>query len=158
MTYVTYRLTAKNRDQLRNPTLGNRVWATVLIKKIPRYHGFPADYRGITAVLSPLQLSIADAVDVHSGDTSIWVLVVFTLDRFAAICFPLRRRHWWQPRRARYYALAAFLLATAKNFAVFWTRGAEYLAANDTANTAPVLLSNCGRPTAAYRCNSTHSD
>ena len=30
MTYVTGRLTAKNRDQLRNPTLGNRVslWAT----------------------------------------------------------------------------------------------------------------------------------
>ena len=24
---VTSRLTAKNRDQLRNPTLGNRVWA-----------------------------------------------------------------------------------------------------------------------------------
>ena len=28
MTYVTCRLTAKNRDQLWNPTLGNRVWAT----------------------------------------------------------------------------------------------------------------------------------
>jgi len=28
MTHVTYRLTAKYRDQLRNPTLGNRVWAT----------------------------------------------------------------------------------------------------------------------------------
>ena len=28
MTHVTGRLTAKNRDQLRNPTLGNRVWAT----------------------------------------------------------------------------------------------------------------------------------
>jgi len=31
MTYVTCRLTAKNRDQLRNPTVGNRVnrvWAT----------------------------------------------------------------------------------------------------------------------------------
>ena len=28
MTDVTFRLTAKNRDQLRNPTLGNRVWAT----------------------------------------------------------------------------------------------------------------------------------
>ena len=25
MTHVTCRLTAKNRDQLRNPTLGNRV-------------------------------------------------------------------------------------------------------------------------------------
>jgi len=28
MTHLTCRLTAKNRDQLRNPTLGNRVWAT----------------------------------------------------------------------------------------------------------------------------------
>ena len=28
MTHVTYRLTAKNRDQLRNPTLGNRVLNT----------------------------------------------------------------------------------------------------------------------------------
>ena len=29
MTHVTNRWTAKNRDQLRNPTLGNRVWATI---------------------------------------------------------------------------------------------------------------------------------
>jgi len=28
VTHVTRRLTAKNRDQLRNPTLGNPVWAT----------------------------------------------------------------------------------------------------------------------------------
>jgi len=28
MTHITRRLTAKNRDQFRNPTLGNRVWAT----------------------------------------------------------------------------------------------------------------------------------
>jgi len=28
MTHVTCRLTAKYRDQLLNPTLGNRVWAT----------------------------------------------------------------------------------------------------------------------------------
>ena len=28
MTHATCRLTAKNLDQLRNPTLGNRVWAT----------------------------------------------------------------------------------------------------------------------------------
>jgi len=26
MTHVTCRLTAKNRDQLQNPTIGNRVW------------------------------------------------------------------------------------------------------------------------------------
>jgi len=29
MTHVTHRLTAKNQDQLRNPALGNRVWATL---------------------------------------------------------------------------------------------------------------------------------
>ena len=28
MTRITHRLTAKNRDQLQNSTLGNRVWAT----------------------------------------------------------------------------------------------------------------------------------
>ena len=28
MTHVTCRLTTKNRDQLRNPTLDNRVWAS----------------------------------------------------------------------------------------------------------------------------------
>jgi len=28
MTYITCRLTAKNRDQLRNPTLSSRVWVT----------------------------------------------------------------------------------------------------------------------------------
>jgi len=28
MTRVTCKLTVKNRDQLWNPTLGNRVWAT----------------------------------------------------------------------------------------------------------------------------------
>ena len=28
MTHVTCRLTANNRDQLRNPTLDNRVWAS----------------------------------------------------------------------------------------------------------------------------------
>jgi len=31
MTHVTCRLTAQNRDQLRNPTLGNRVWTTFLL-------------------------------------------------------------------------------------------------------------------------------
>ena len=31
MTHITCRLTTKNRDQLRNPTLGNRVWPTFLL-------------------------------------------------------------------------------------------------------------------------------
>ena len=31
MTRITCRLTAKNQDQLRNPTLGNLVWATFIL-------------------------------------------------------------------------------------------------------------------------------
>ena len=31
MTHVTCRQTAKYRDQLQNPTLGNRVWATFFL-------------------------------------------------------------------------------------------------------------------------------
>ena len=31
VSHVTCRLTAKNRDQLRNPTLDNRVWATFTV-------------------------------------------------------------------------------------------------------------------------------
>jgi len=31
MIHITRRLTAKNRDQLRNPTLGNQVWATFYV-------------------------------------------------------------------------------------------------------------------------------
>jgi len=76
------------------------------------------------------------------------VLVIFTIDRFSAICFPLQKNDCWLPSRAKYYALSAFLLAVAKNFPVFWTRGAEYQLVNDTVT---VLVSNCGRPTAAYK-------
>ena len=35
LTHVTCRLTAKKRDQLRNPTLGNRVSATLLLLSCP---------------------------------------------------------------------------------------------------------------------------
>ena len=49
VTHVTCRLTAKNRDQLRNPTLGNRVWATVTFFNVTRLrHGvFAARLRAI---------------------------------------------------------------------------------------------------------------
>ena len=40
MTHVTRRLTAKNRDQLRNPTLGNRVWATFTFSCASRLRQF----------------------------------------------------------------------------------------------------------------------
>jgi len=40
MTHVTCRLTAKNRDQPRNPTLGNRAWATFTFLGTAQVVGF----------------------------------------------------------------------------------------------------------------------
>jgi len=37
MTHATCRLTAKNRDKLRNPTLCNRVWATFTFLRRGKY-------------------------------------------------------------------------------------------------------------------------
>jgi len=52
MTHVTCRLTAKNRDQLRNPTLGNRVFATFTIfRSRIRYATEPQNVSGGTDVL-----------------------------------------------------------------------------------------------------------
>jgi len=50
MTYVTCRLTAKNRDQLRNPTLSNRVRATstfftVLTRVVASIQSFKYQYQ-----------------------------------------------------------------------------------------------------------------
>ena len=42
MTHVTCRLTAKNRDQLRNPTLGNRVPATFTFVSLYQLYYFSA--------------------------------------------------------------------------------------------------------------------
>jgi len=38
MTHIACRLTAKNRDQLRNPMLSNRVWATFTFTFPPSLH------------------------------------------------------------------------------------------------------------------------
>ena len=44
-THVTCRLTAKNRDQLRNPTLGNRVRATFTFTIFFQFLVYDADLR-----------------------------------------------------------------------------------------------------------------
>jgi len=46
MTHVTRRRTAKNEDQLRNPTLGSRVWATLTFYRLLLCRGRPAE-RGV---------------------------------------------------------------------------------------------------------------
>jgi len=49
MTYLTCRLTAKYRDQLRNPTLGNRVWATFYVTAVSGDLQRPASAKPVRA-------------------------------------------------------------------------------------------------------------
>jgi len=60
MTHVTCRLTAKNRDQLRNPTLGNRVWATFTFLDIQRYRHPDEGDVAVCIILQKKLLSILD--------------------------------------------------------------------------------------------------
>ena len=61
-----------------------------------------------------------------TGDLAIWIIVAFTFDRFIAVCFPLKKRFFCEPRRAAVTILVIGILCAIKNFHVFWTRGVEY--------------------------------
>lgn len=74
-----------------------------------------------------------------ASDAAIWVLVLFTVDRFVAVSFPLQKSRVCVPRRSKIACAVAFALCVAKNLHVFWTRGAEYVQRG-------VLLTNCGKP------------
>ena len=60
MTHITCRLTVKNRDQLWNPTLGNRVWATFTLTCccLLQWNDTPGDW----AVHNPRRLRWSDSV------------------------------------------------------------------------------------------------
>jgi len=79
MTRVICRLTAKNRDQLRNPTLGNRVWATFTFTS--RYKGgacnivqenssvFSPDQNALVAISNGMQAEklYSNEIPCHHG-------------------------------------------------------------------------------------------
>ena len=89
--------------------------------------------------LCPMACKISYFCKFTSGDTSIWLLAAFTIDRAVAVRFPLRN---FLPRRSRsVFALCSCVLACAcaKNVHVFWTRGAVVDAVTGE------LISTCDR-------------
>ena len=77
-----------------------------------------------------------------SGDIAIWIITAFNIDRFIAVCFPMKTK--LKPlrcclRHPVILSLMVAIAACAKNLHVFWTRGRVHHDDGD-------LLSNCGRP------------
>ena len=76
-----------------------------------------------------------------TSDTAIWLLVLFTFDRFIAVCFPLRKTKVCRPRKSILFSAIAFFVSCTKNLHVFWTRGYDEYFDGGTMKTT-----NCGRP------------
>ena len=89
--------------------------------------------------LSPMSCKISYFCTFVSGDTAIWLLALFTIDRAAAVRFPLRNLRATRTRSVFVLCVSALGLACAKNVHLFWTRGAVF-----NAHTG-VLISNCAK-------------
>ena len=112
--------------------------------------------------LHPFTCKLEKFAFYSSADTSVWILVLFTVDRFVAVCYPLKKSNFCLPSRAKICSFVALLFALVKNVHVFWTRGSEYRVVvdggggtgNETSDTSSdvlrELVSNCGRPTPEY--------
>jgi len=70
MTHITCRLTAKNRDQLQNPMLGNRVWAAFFTTSIVVVRMYPS--------LEPLTEPHRLVVCLHSAVTTTTIATTTT--------------------------------------------------------------------------------
>lgn len=73
------------------------------------------------------------------SDIAIWILVMFTVDRFIAVSLPFYKQKISFPRRAMHIIAVIIIIMILKNFHVFWTRGREYKADGS-------LKKVCGRP------------
>jgi len=95
MTHVTCRLTAKNRDQLRNHTPGNRVWTTFFIcwlQSATIYFSDIADFVDISADAEPMELvnllnSVYGLIDSQIGAYDVYKVYANRLARLMPIRF-----------------------------------------------------------------------
>ena len=74
--------------------------------------------------LCPIACKVRYFCTFTSGDTAIWLLAVFTVDRAAAVRFPLRSFRAARGRSVLSLCACVLACACAKNAHVFWTRGA----------------------------------
>ncbi len=60
------------------------------------------------------------------SDIAIWLITAFTVERFVAVCFPLKKNHFCRIGQVKVYCASLVVLAIVKNTHAFFTRGAEW--------------------------------
>jgi len=82
MTHVTFRLTAENRDQIRNSALGNRVWATFIFFLHPS--------NGITRLLTLMR----PILQSHSDQCPVFLLASLLLHLTVTANYSAPSHNW----------------------------------------------------------------
>nr|AKQ63017.1 orphan G-protein coupled receptor 12 [Platynereis dumerilii] len=74
-----------------------------------------------------------------AGDVAVWFMAAFTVERFVAIYYPLKRSSICRISRIKLTAMSLVGVAIVKNVHVFVTRGAEWklIETNSTYNSPP---------------------
>ena len=79
------------------------------------------------------------------SDSSNWILLAVTTDRFIAVWFPFKAKKMNTAKRAKCVVLALIMLAIVKNVHIFWTRGKQHKVINNT-----YVMITCGFPNEHY--------
>lgn len=73
--------------------------------------------------LHPWSCRAEKVIFYSSIDASIWTLLAFTIDRWLAVVFPLKKTSWCTERRAKIAVIVVICSSIGLNSHVLWTRG-----------------------------------
>ena len=76
--------------------------------------------------VNPAWCKFLKALFPFFSNAGFWVLVAFTVDRYIAVCFPLRKAFLCRPRRAIAVCAILLVVSAAKQLQIFWAIGWRY--------------------------------
>lgn len=146
-----------------NMAVGDIIYLTVGITDyIYGYHN-----NGVHIIYEhPWSCKIVRYVQFVAGDTSFWILLAITCDRFFAVVKPYYANLYCTVAKAKTISLLIWILSACLNIHSFWTRGLSVYQEETSMNATvamditdaqsnitntKVIVRNCGFPTEAAR-------
>lgn len=73
-------------------------------------------------------------------DIAVWFMTAFAVERFIYVCFPFRGREFCSVPHIKLSSMLLIVLAIGKNVHTFWTRGAEWMPADNDHEMLPIYV------------------